>query len=219
MGVAGLETIATKLMVVAAAGVAMAGPHAFSVGTSKFTVRAPAGFCAPQGRAVDAMRLTAAADTGNVTALSLVGCTDTDASKPDYYLVKAPTILVDKTFERAAFLAEMTTTLALPQFTSDKGMVDNGKIEQDFANVAGVKPKIDGKIKPIGVDRDCAYMGGVLAFSAQNISYTRSVSLCLTVVGGKVIGITRYSDGNVPGNVQRHLASARALAMAMKPVT
>ena len=192
----------------------------FQVAGIEMSLQPPAGFCPPQaGTAVGAMQLIAAADNDNVTNLALLMCDDTTATKADYYLIKTPKTMLAHTIDRPALLAEMKKAMALPEFNKSAGLADNNKIEKDFAGVVGGgKPEIEGAIKPLGVDGDCYYIGGVLSFKSADVNYTRAASSCITSIGGKMIAITRYSDGAVVGNMRRHLATARALAMAIKVV-
>ncbi|URW75947.1 hypothetical protein M9980_01570 [Sphingomonas donggukensis] len=188
--------------------------QAWQVAGVEMSMKTPAGFCAPTGTGAGVAQMVAATDEASVTHLTMFQCGDADGSKPDYFMVKTPKAALTVTTERAPFLDSIAAAMKTPTIQARIGTVTNEDVAKNFDKVFGDRPDIGGAIKPLGRDDVCVYLGGVMSYKTPLISYSRAVSGCITAVGGKVITITRYSDG-VPANVVKHLATVRAMALAV----
>lgn len=185
------------------------------VGTVTMQMTPPAGFCVPATPEAKATAQVAAAmDRDNTTLATLIPCGEGKADDTNYFLVKTPNSALATTVERESFMAEIEKAMALPTFADPS--TTNDRVEQNIEKVVGQRPDLTGGVKPLGRDKVCVYMGGVMSLTSGSISYSRAISACLTVIAGKVVIVYRYSDGD-SANVVKHLASVRALALAITP--
>lgn len=177
--------------------VAAGTPEALQVGTVALEMIPPTGFCAPATPEAKAgAQLTAAMDQDNMTLSTLIPCGATKMDGPDYFLVKAPNAALAATYERETFMAELEKAMALPTFADPS--TTNSRVEQNIEKVIGQRPDLTGGVKPLGRDKVCVYMGGVMSLTSGDISYSRAITACMTIVGGKIITIYRYSEGARP---------------------
>lgn len=202
-----------------AALLAAAATEPLQVGAVALQMAPPDGFCVPTTPGAKAnAQVTAAMDADNVTLATLIPCGAAQMDGADYYLVKSPNAGLASTFEREPFMAELEKAMALPTFAdSSTTNTRNARVEQNIEKVIGQRPDLTGGVKPLGRDKVCVYMGGVMSLTSGSVSYSRAISACMTVIAGKVVTIYRYSEGDV-ANVAKHLASVRALAQQIRPL-
>lgn len=175
----------------------------------------PKGFCLPRGKGAVVAQLLAAGDTSNVTHLTLDSCNE-QAADIDYYLFKTTRSVLAIQVSREEWIAALIAHLDDPAV---KTAIDPSKIkpevEREFETMFGQKASVGGDITWLGHDDTCVYLGGVMSFETEGVSYKRAVSGCMTAVGGRSVNVYRYSEG-VPANVTRYLADVKAIALSMQ---
>ncbi len=207
-------------MLVAIAVLGHAAPAAaqtadFSVGSARFTMPLPAGFCLPAtAKQIASAEEMAAFDTDNRTDLTIYTCGDAPGSP--YYIVKTPTNLVDTPMTRAQLLA-----LLRPEFarrgTADILIGDTDKeMGEAISRDLGTAVELSSAVGPRGIDDVCAYIGGTMKVSvgAGREAYI-TLGACMTAVNGRVLVINHYARGNDPETLKQVLARARAVALTI----
>lgn len=187
----------------------------FRLGGVAFEVPLPAGYCPPQGRAIDVAQMVAAADVDNITDLSLFPCGD-DGSAANYFLVKTPKSMLATSVTRPELLAAAGAEFDKPEFNEmlASGTI-NDKTSKAYTDMTQQVTTLTGQVKPLGRDETCAYLGGVLNFKTDKIAYSRAISGCITAVADRAIFVFRYSEGE-PANVLKMLPVAKAFALSIK---
>lgn len=187
----------------------------FQVTGVEIVMPIPKDFCLPEGDGVAVAQMLAAADTTNVTHLTLDRCGSAEQNV-NYYLLKTTRSLLGIAVSRKEWIAMLLRELDDPAvknaFDPDTIKPD---VERDLAAVIGQKASIDGTIQWLGHDDVCVYLGGVLSLTSGSISYKRAVSGCMTAVGGRSINIYRYSEGT-PANVTKYMSDVKAMALSMR---
>lgn len=160
-----------------------------------------------------AAQLLAAADTANVTHLTINAC-DPQARWTDYFIVKTPVTLLSATITNEAFQKAMEPVFA-KRVDTTKAIADTGKRTSEILQT---ETEIKGNIVPVGKDETCIYFGGVIDVTqpTQAISYTLAVVGCMTVIGGKVVTVYRYGRGTDIEHVKVLMPSARLFANGIK---
>lgn len=188
----------------------------FRSGGVEFQLPLPAGFCLPEGKAIEAAQLLAAGDNENVTHLTLVPCEVKDDLERDYILLKTPVPAIMASFDRAEFLKEIEAASATPEvnalFSSPEIARQSG---EDLGKVLGTRVDLSGTLRPVGNDDTCWYLGGTIAVASAVANYSISVGICVTVVGQRLLSINWYGPDKGSPGVAELLVKAKRLALQM----
>lgn len=187
----------------------------FRSGGVIFSLPLPDGYCEPSGKAIDVAQVVAATDSDNATLLTLFPCGDA-GSAANYYIVKAPKTALFTAVTRARMLAEVSAAFDNPanQDAIDPQTV-NTKAAQGFSETLHQEVDVDTAIHPAGHDETCVYVAGTAAIKTGSVSYSRSVSACITTVSDRILFVYRFGDGATPGNARGLLPSAKAMALSI----
>ncbi|MDQ8757289.1 hypothetical protein RCO27_13745 [Sphingosinicella sp. LHD-64] len=179
----------------------------------EFELPIPAGYCLPQGAQADAAQLLAAADSLNVTHLTLVRCEESPEAATDYNLIKTPRQALLTTIERRAFLDSVGEAFATTELTQlmESGSL-NSQSEEGISQVIGRQIDISGSIRPLGRDQVCAYVGGTVQMQSNEVSYDISMGACMTIVSSRLLFIYAYGPASGSAGVARLMVRARRLA-------
>ena len=194
----------------------------FRVGGMSFSLPIPSGYCLPVDRQADIAQMLAAADTVNVTDLTLMTCDKTILKGAnDYTVIKTPRTALLASVDRATLLAqvgkEFDTELRLEGTTGSQTMDKASKALSDI--FGGAKVSISGSFLPRGKDEVCAYMTGVLHYETLQMTYDQPLAGCITAVGNRIFYIYRAGTAGDPASLLQLMREARALALAIKPIS
>ena len=192
----------------------------FRVGGVSFSLPLPTGYCLPIGAQADIAQVLAAADTVNVTVLTLNRCDGAVVKGAgDYTLIKAPISTLVRTIDRATLIDELGKAFAdtdAMKALRDKSVNDAaGSLEK----LGGPKLNMTGGLLPRGRDEVCGYMGGASHVASGAIEYDQAVGSCITAVGGRVIVIHRYGTRVDDTGVLKLMREARAMALSIKTIS
>ncbi|NML07484.1 hypothetical protein [Sphingomonas sp. G-3-2-10] len=206
----------------ATAAAQAATPAEFHAGGINFTMPLPKGYCLPSaGASQSVAQLISAADSENLTLLVLFDCTGTPGVDADYLVIKIPkpALMVEVTREQV--IREVSAAVGTTEFKAatapDKINTDTAK---SIGDVLNTEVKIDSAFAPSGHDDFCVYMQGIIVMGVAGKQVKVAAAGCVTGIGGRILTIYRYGDGNVPGRVEALVPEVRALAesIAVKPV-
>ncbi|RYD96724.1 MAG: hypothetical protein EOP61_17590 [Sphingomonadales bacterium] len=191
----------------------------FKIGAVAIEAPIPAGFCLPSGDAIAKAQLGAASDTGNTTHATLYACAQMQGSDRinDYFLIKTPKDLLDVKLTRGEVLDALTKELEDPNFSEEKLSRDAGaEASKGISEASGTQTTVTTDIRPLGRDKDCAYMGGIVAATTAEGSFALNVGGCVTAVGDRLVMVFRYAKGTTRAAATALLPDARKLAMALR---
>lgn len=190
----------------------------FNIGTVTVEAPLPPGFCLPTGSAVAKADLGVKSDPENQTHATFYACAQMqNPTITDYFLIKTPKNLLDYPMTREAVLASLTAEMTDPNFSAEKLSSEAGsKATKSISEASGRPTSVSTDIRPLGRDKDCAYMGGLVAADTNGTIFSLNVGGCITAVGDRVLMVFRYSKGTVPAAAAALLPEARKLAMAMR---
>ncbi|WP_066796394.1 hypothetical protein [Sphingomonas soli] len=192
---------------------------AFKIGAVAIEGSLPAGFCTPTGDAIEKARIGAAADTGNVTHATFYSCAQMRGGGriDDYFLIKTPSNLLDTELAREEVLTQLTAEFDDPNFSEEKLSRQAGEeASKGISKASGTATEVTTDIRPLGRDKDCAYMGGIVAASTAEGSFALNVAGCITAVGDRMVMVFRYAKGTNVAGAAALLPDARKLAMALR---
>lgn len=189
----------------------------FSIGTVRLQARLPAGFCIPTGAAATAAQRVAAGDPEQETVLTLYPCSDMRGQGvAEYYLVKVPKTALNSPTTRAEMIAQVTAELTDPNFSAER-LSENASRDasKSVTEAQGQSTEIRTDLRPLGRDKDCAYMGGRVDLSTSTQRLSALVGGCISAVGGRMIFIFRYGPGNFVPDSAKLLPKTRELLLGM----
>lgn len=192
----------------------------FRVGGVSFAMPMPEGYCQPSGAQADVAQIMSAADTVNVTVLTLNRCGGAIVTGAgDYTLLKTPTGLLVQNISRATLLAELGREFA--NTDAMKAMSENSVAEAagSLTKLGGPRMTMTGKLLPRGRDEVCGYLGGSTHVESGATAYDQAVGSCITAVGGRVIVIHRYGKQIDDAGILQLMREARAMALSIKPIS
>lgn len=195
----------------AAAEPGKTGQAQFRMAAIDFSVSVPSGYCLPQGKNSDIAQMIAAADSQNITHLTIPLCNNDEWM--DYYILKTPKKVITTVVDLPEFLSAMGKAFdnpAIKKFIANE-QIDQ-QVEKDLAQIFGGKIDFSGEIKPLGKDERCAYLGGVGEFKNVPQPYKIAIGACMTVVSKKVITVYSYGPRIDNDGVLNEIKKARALA-------
>ena len=197
---------------------AQTGTASFNIGSVAVDLTIPAGFCAPTGSAVHKAAVGVASDKENTTHLTLYACAQMEnATISDYFLIKTPSTLLNTPATREEVLTALTAEMSDPSFSAENLSSDAGdKATKSISEASGTATKITTDIRPLGRDKDCAYMGGIVNASTEAGVFSLNVGGCITAVGNRLVMVFRYTKGTTTAAAAKLLPDARKLAMALR---
>ena len=207
--------VMAALLLASATAAGATGPTAsFRFGGVEFEAPIPEGYCLPQGAEIDVAQLVAAADQDNVTHLTLYRCGPQDGVRTDYILVKTPRQALFANLEREQALVAMSQVFENPEFESALDSAPE-QVEGNVSSVVGREVDLTGRIRPLGRDETCAYMGGTFQVTGEQISYPISAGVCMTVVSGRLVSINYYGPDRGEAGVRDLLVRAKGFAESL----
>ncbi|MBN8809572.1 MAG: hypothetical protein J0I47_15235 [Sphingomonas sp.] len=202
---------ATAIIATAAAADAPSSQTAsFNVGGVAYTMPLPAGYCLPTGQLIAIAQTVAAADSANVTNLTLYRCDATPAKIGDYALVKTPANLISMTVDHATFAAQIAPEFDKPMPVSSDEISAN--VADNYDKVIGKRPTIGIKLATRGHDAVCGYMTGGGTVGNGTITKDIAMGACTTAIGGRVIQVICFTESKLPADQDRMMRQAKALA-------
>lgn len=189
----------------------------FSIGGIAFQMSIPAGYCLPHGEAVGAAQLLASGDKENLTALTLVSCKGNPFDV--YILIKAPLKALTVDLSREETLEAVGAAFDTPAL---REKIENGQLTQtsgkELTAALGQRVDLAGVVKPIGKDRACAYIGGILDVKTLQLSYRVSLGSCISAVGKRFMVVHTYGPDRGSAGVAAQLVKARRLMETIRPL-
>jgi hypothetical protein len=209
---------AAGLLALASAAVATVPEISFKVGAVALKVQQPMGFCPPSASEAPLATANADADPHNLTLATLLACNRAPEVRPwsNYVLIKTPTMLVNGSYEKAATLDQMATVFAGPNSPKfDDKMTD--EIGTNTERAIGVRIEITGKYGYAGRDADCVYLAGPMQAQVAGRTVKGLIATCITVAGGKMIGINLYQIAETPdlAAIKTMKAQVRAIGLSI----
>lgn len=191
----------------------------FSIGTVRLQARLPAGFCIPTGAATAAAQRVAAGDPEQETVLTLYPCSDMRGQGvSEYYLVKVPKTALHTPITRTDLIAQVTAELADPNFSAERLSEDASRdASKSVSEAQGQTTQIKTDLRPLGRDKDCAYIGGRVDLSTATQQLSSLVGGCISAVGNRMIFIFRYGPGNFVPDSAKLLPKTRELLLSITP--
>lgn len=210
--------LAVAALCLAGTATAQAQNFNFTVGSVKLEAPLPAGFCLPSGAAVIKADIGVRSDTDNVTHATLYACGKMESNTiEDYFLIKTPKTMLDQPYDREAVLSALTAELQNPNFSAEKLNSNAGSsASKSISEASGTQTAVTTDIVPLGRDKDCAYMGGLVAAETNGTVFRLNVGGCITAVGDRLLMVFRYSKGDAVAGAAKLLPEARKLAMSLR---
>lgn len=210
-------------MAVAAAAPTAGARESFTleIGGKQLTAPVPEGYCIPKGKDKEAAEMFARGDTQNFTPVTLIRCDRQNHPQgfgPDYFLIKTPRETVGAVIERAEFLKLMEAEMGKAEWQSGErtdALLENAS--KEVSSAVGTNVAISGALRPRGVDKSCAYLGGTLNVATENQTLPVLAGACLTSVAGKLLSVNAYGEAKPPADAAGQMRRARDLAMQLKP--
>ncbi|HEY0011988.1 MAG TPA: hypothetical protein VGB79_03955 [Allosphingosinicella sp.] len=188
-------------------------PASFRFGGMRFEVPLPEGYCPVQGAEIDTAQLMAAADPRNVTHLTLVGCGPQQGLGANYIIIKTPMEGLSARMGREQFLEAISAAFREGPFNSadfQSSIADEAG--RHLSTVSRTPVNLSGDIRPLGLDRVCGYMGGIMEVRSAAGNYSRSVGICMTSISDRLLNINWYGPAQGSPGVADLLLRSRQLA-------
>ncbi|THD37393.1 MAG: hypothetical protein E7773_05060 [Sphingomonas sp.] len=190
----------------------------FRVGGVSFTLPMPDGYCLPVGAQADVAQVVAAADTENVTDLTLTRCgAPIVKGANDVTIIKTPRKALMVPVTRAELLTqigkEFDNPVTIANATGDKAL---GQASKSLTDTFGAKVALSGTFGPRGKDEMCGYMAGVMHVESPLATYDQALAACLTSVGGRMLFIYRSGLKNDDASILQLMRETRAIAQSIK---
>ncbi|MBO9714972.1 hypothetical protein [Sphingomonas sp.] len=194
------------------------GTVEFKVGDTVIVATPPKGYCPPAGDAIATARMTAAADSANVTLATFYPCGKTQATQEDYFLVKAPVQALALEIDRDTALDQLSAALNKPEVVDDAAEATSKQLSDRTSAMAGKPVSVKSSIRFTGRDDVCAYLGGTVGFASPDpkLSVTTEVGVCMTVVAKKLVAVYRYRKAGPDPQVETLQRSARNFAEGLE---
>ncbi|RYE63832.1 MAG: hypothetical protein EOO83_02900 [Oxalobacteraceae bacterium] len=210
--------VAATAIAILFAGQAAAQTGGFDIDGIYIEAPLPSGFCLPSGAAVAKADLGVRSDPDNKTHMTVYSCAQMQNDTiTDYFLVKSPKNLLSYKMTREEVLASLTKEMSDPDFSAQKLSSEAGdKATKSISEASGTAINVTTDIRPLGRDKDCAYMGGVVASNTGGVLFSLNVAGCITAVGDRIVMVFRYSKGTKAAEAAKLLPEARKFAMAMR---
>ena len=197
--------------------VAQQASRTINLGTTKILVPFPTGFCAPateQEKAAE--QLIAAADSDNITHLTLTECGKPTGyeGKAEYLMLKTPRQALMAHIDRNAVQKEFAQVIATNAVDTSKSLENANR---DLNKTLSVEMDITGDIQLRGQDDVCTYMTGAVDVASAQLGSAYKVAFagCITTVDKKLISVNWYSYEVTPASIEKMKAKAKALIIAM----
>lgn len=185
-----------------------------NVGAVTLRVPLPAGFCLPEGDEIGVAQMLAAADTANITLLTLTGC-DAAQTGGQYLLVKAPFSAINMDVSRAELIAELTTPEAISSM--EQGASSTHAANERFAELGVNDVSIEASIQMRGSDDVCVYLGGLGTEIVKGKAIPKAMAACMTAIGGRMVSLYRYREGADPEGYLSLMPELRRWALQIEP--
>lgn len=190
-------------------------PTLFSIGPATFRADGLSGYCLPNAELKAIEQLMAAADTMNVTLLTMVRCDDAIAplTMDEYFILKAPKTELFATLTQEQLFEGLSEEFGNPQ--SEVNMLDGkvmDEVSETYTNLLNTELKVDGTINPAGIDDVCGYLAGVLELSSDGETIKASAAVCLTIAKNKLLSVNYYAPGETEADVRSAMAKAKDIA-------
>jgi len=180
----------------------------------EFKFPLPAGFCLPTGRYDDRARLTAGADTANITDISFDDCADmaSGADLSRWGMVKTPRVYASADAgTREKFLRDLKAEIASGDFqkSMEQGVDDSNEALQQMY---GPGAHVGAHMVPLETDANAGYIGGTITVNGEHGPVTLACVWSVTVIKHRVLLLYFYGPYTAPNDIQ-------ALLNIRKPAT
>lgn len=189
----------------------------FNAGGIDFTMPLPKGFClrdTPQAKAVTQM--VAASDANNLTLLMIFDCAG-EPGDTDNFVIKIPARFLMVEVTREQLIREVSAAFETPEIraeiTSERL---NAITSSSISDVLNTEVQIDSAFAPSGHDDVCVYMDGIITMTVAEKEIKVAAAGCMTAVGGRMLSIYRYGEGNIPGRSKKLIPEVRAMAESIR---
>jgi hypothetical protein len=206
------------VLALASPAVAAVPEIGFRIGAVALKLPLPSGFCSPSASDAPMAAANADADPQNLTLATLLACNRSPEVRPwsNYVLIKTPKMLAAGTYEKVAALNQMNAVFTGPDSPEfDEKMTD--EIGTNTERAMGVRIEITGKYGYAGRDADCVYLAGPMQAQVAGKIVKGLIATCITVVGGKMIGVNLYHISEAPdlAAVKAMKAQVRAIGLSI----
>lgn len=206
------------MLVLANAAWAAVPEIGFKIGAVALKLPQPAGFCPPSASETPLAAASADADPHNLSLATLLACNRSPEVRPwsNYVLIKTPKMLANGTYEKVETLDQMNAVFAGPNSPKfDDKMTD--EIGTNTERAMGVRIEITGKYGYAGRDADCVYLAGPMEAQVVGKTVKGLIATCITVAGGKMIGINLYQFAETPdlAAIKAMKAQVRAIGLSI----
>ena len=204
----------------AVAAVVTAASITFVIDGVRVSVPVPAGYCEPKGDLAASVREFHAADTRNITHLTLIRCDQMDREHDwtDYVLVKSPRIASGKEIPRTTFLQMLGEAVKGDAFTKklESGDLER-EIEEKLSGYSGQKVDVSTAIRPLGADDTCVYFGMAAGYTyGDGPTEVKIGTTCMTTVSNRVVFLYWYGSRARGDSISSLIARVRGLARSLK---
>ena len=208
----------TGILVLANTALAAVPEIDFKIGAVALKLPQPTGFCSPSDKDAPLAAASANADPHNLSLATLLACNRSPEVRPwsNYVLIKTPKMLANGTYEKVETLDQMNAVFAGPDSPKfDEKMTD--EIGTNTERAMGVRIEITGKYGYAGRDADCVYLAGPMEAQVVGKTVKGLIATCITVAGGKMIGINLYQFAETPdlAAIKAMKAQVRAIGLSI----
>ena len=184
----------------------------FRIAGDEIAVPIPPDLCEPTGAFADRAQMAAAADSQNVTLLSLFNCAEMKAGTvPQHFAyIKAP----KNTLNTRMTLAELLKAMGDVPDSEMRAAIADDKISpaisKDVSAVAGKDVKVQSAILPADKDASGYYMAGVVQVQADGGDASTGVAVGITATKGHLLSYNFYAPGQGAAEVRALLGQTKA---------
>lgn len=204
------------MLVLTNAALAAVPEISFKVGAVALKLPQPSGFCPPSAQDAPMAAANANADPHNLTLATLLACNRSPEIRPwsNYVLIKTPNMLANGTYEKVETLDQMNAVFAGPNSPKfDDKMTD--EIGTNTERAIGVRIEITAEYGYAGRDADCVYLAGPMQAQVVGKTVKGLIATCITVAGGKMIGVNLYHISAAPDMAALKAMKAQVRAIGL----
>ena len=216
IGIEGSLAVVVGALALASAAVAATPDIRFTIGSTLLALPQPTGFCLPTEDQAPLAEAIAAADNQNMTVSTLLACNRNPAILPwsNYVLIKTPTAMVGRVFDKASILDEFDGIFSGPNSPKFDDKTTQ-EVAKGTERALGVRVEVTGTFGYAGRDADCVYLAGPMQAQVEGRIIKGLIATCITVSWGKLVAVNLYKIAPNPDLTEINAMKAQARAIGI----
>lgn len=170
----------------------------FRLAGDEIAVPVPAGYCEPTGVYADRAQLAAAADSQNVTLLSLFNCAEMEAggAAQHFAYIKIPKTVLNARVGLAELLSQLGQVPDSEMADAVSDAKTSSGVANDISAIGGRDVAVHSAINPVARDDIAYYLAGTLQIKMEGEDIALAVSISMTSVKNHMLTYNFYVPGH-----------------------